>query len=285
MATIWKGAISFGLVNIPVKLHSAVRDDGISFRMLDREKNCPVKYERVCKNDGEEVPWERIVKGYEYEKGKFVILEDEDFEKAAIATSRAFEIQDFVEESEIDPRFFEKPYYLVPDSNGEKPYALLREAMRESGTVAIGTITLRQKQYLAGIKVVGEALVLDVMRFAAEVVPESDYRFPAADDIRPQELKMAKQLIASLTESFEPEKYKDDYQANLKKIIQAKLKGKKVNLKESAEPEPTGVIDLMSRLEESLKASGKKPAKPAARKSKATAKSTSASSGSRRKSA
>jgi DNA end-binding protein Ku len=283
MATIWKGAISFGLVNIPVKLHSAVRDSGISFRMLDREKNCPVKYERVCKNDGEEIPWERIVKGYEYEKGKFVILEDEDFEKAAIATSRAFEIQDFVEEAEIDPRYFEKPYYLVPDGGGEKPYALLREAMRESGTVAIGTITLRQKQYLAGIKVVGEALVLDVMRFAAEVVPESDYRFPAADDIRPQELKMAKQLIDSLTETFEPEKYRDDYQANLKKIIQAKLKGKKVNLKESAEPEATGVIDLMSRLEESLKASGKKGTRSGGtRKPRSGSKSAASASGKRK---
>jgi len=285
MATIWKGAISFGLVNIPVKLHSAVRDSGISFRMLDRDNNCPVKYERVCRNDGEEIPWERIVKGYEYEKGKFVIMEDEDFEKAAIATSRAFEIQDFVEESEIDPRYFEKPYYLVPDGGGEKPYALLREAMRESGTVAIGTITLRQKQYLAGIKVVGEALVLDVMRFAAEVVPESDYRFPVAEDIRPQELKMAKQLIDSLKETFEPEKYRDDYQANLKKIIQAKLKGKKVNLKESAEPEATGVIDLMSRLEESLKASGKKPARSTGTRKSRSGTKGAASTSSKRKSA
>jgi len=260
-ATIWKGAISFGLVNIPVKLHSAVRENQISFRMLDREGLCPVKYERVCKNDGEEIPWERIVKGYEYEKGKYVVLEDEDFEKAAVATTRAFEIQDFVKEEEIDPRYFEKPYYLVPDGGGDKPYALLREAMRDTGTVAIGTLTLRQKQYLAGIKVVGDALVLDLMRFASEVIDEGDFRFPSADGIRPQEVKMAKQLIANLTEEFDPAKYKDEYQANLRKIIQAKLKGKKVDLKESAEPEPTGVIDLMARLEESLKAGGKKPAR------------------------
>jgi DNA end-binding protein Ku len=280
-ATIWKGAISFGLVNIPVKLHSAVREDQISFRMLDREGLCPVKYERVCKNNNKEIPWERIVKGYEYEKGKFVILEDEDFKRAAVATSKAFEIQDFVKEEDIDPRYFEKPYYLVPDKGGEKPYALLRESMRDTGTVAIGRITLRQKQYLAGIKVVGEALVLDVMRFAAEVVEESDFRFPSAEDIRPQEVKMAKQLIANLTEEFDPAKYKDDYQANLRKIIQAKLKGKKINLKEAADPEPTGVIDLMARLEESLKAGTKKPARKTAAKKTAGGKA----SASKRKSA
>jgi DNA end-binding protein Ku len=265
-STIWKGAISFGLVNIPVKLHSAVRENQIGFRMLDREGLCPVKYERVCKNNGKEIPWDRIVKGYEYEKGKYVVLEDEDFKKAAVATSKAFEIQDFVKEEQIDPRYFEKPYYLVPDKGGDKPYALLRESMRESGTVAVGTITLRQKQYLAGIKVVGEALVLDLMRFATEVVDESDFRFPSGDDVRPQEVKMAKQLIANLTEEFDPSKYKDDYQANLNKIIQAKLKGKKVNLKEAAEPEATGVIDLMARLEQSLKTGAKKPARKTAKK-------------------
>jgi DNA end-binding protein Ku len=262
-ATIWKGAISFGLVNIPVKLHSAVREDQIRFRLLDKEKLCPVKYQRVCTNNGQEIPWERIVKGYEYEKGRYVVLEDEDFEKAAVATSKAFEIQSFVKEEEIDPRYFEKPYYLVPDRGGAKAYALLREAMRETSTVAIGTLTLRQKQYLAGIKVVGDGLVLDLMRFASEVVAEDEFRFPQQEDLRPQEVKMAKQLVENLTEEFRPENFKDEYQANLRKIIQAKLKGKKVDLKEAAEPEPTGVIDLMARLEESLKAGGKKPKKTA----------------------
>lgn len=279
-STIWKGSINFGLVNIPVGLHSAVREQGISFKLLREKDHCPLGYERVCKDKkGEPVPWDQVAKGYEYEKGKFVVLGDEDFKKAALATSRTFDIQDFVRGDEIDPRYFEKPYYLVPTGQGGKAYALLREAMRETGTVGIGTITLRQKQYLAGVKVVGDALVLDLMRFANEVVDESEFQFPDAEGIRPQELKMARQLVGSLTGDFEPEKYRDEYQANLLRIINAKLKGKKVNLKESAEPEPTGVIDLMERLQKSLE---KKGGKPAAAKKKTAAAAKKAA---RRKSA
>ncbi|HEX2191379.1 MAG TPA: Ku protein [Longimicrobiaceae bacterium] len=256
-STIWKGSISFGLVNIPVGLHSAVREQGISFKLLREKDHCPLGYERVCKDKkGQPVPWDQVVKGYEYEKGKFVVLSDEDFKKAALATSRTFDIQDFVREDEIDPRYFEKPYYLVPTGQGGRAYALLREAMRETGTVGIGTITLRQKQYLAGVKVVGDALVLDLMRFAAEVLDQSEFQFPDAEGIRPQELKMAQQLVGSLTSEFQPERYRDEYQANLLRIINAKLKGRKVNLKEAAEPEPTGVIDLMERLQKSLERKG-----------------------------
>ncbi|MEW5930043.1 MAG: Ku protein [Gemmatimonadota bacterium] len=269
-STIWKGSINFGLVNIPVGLHSAVRDEGISFKLLREKDHCPLGYERVCKDKkGEPVPWDQVVKGYEYEKGKFVVLSDEDFKKAALATSKTFDIQDFVREDEIDPRYFEKPYYLVPTGQGGKAYALLREAMRETGTVGIGTITLRQKQYLAGVKVVGQALVLDLMRFAGEVVSQEDFAFPGDEGIRPQELKMAEQLVTSLTGEFEPAKYKDEYHANLQRIINAKLKGKKVNLKEAADPEPTGVIDLMERLQKSLE--GKGSGKQAGAKKKAAA--------------
>lgn len=269
-STIWKGSINFGLVNIPVGLHSAVREEGISFKLLREKDHCPLGYERVCKDKkGEPVPWDQVVKGFEYEKGKFVVLSDDDFKKAALATSKTFDIQDFVREDEIDPRYFEKPYYLVPTGQGGKAYALLREAMRETGTVGIGTITLRQKQYLAGVKVVGQALVLDLMRFASEVVGQDEFAFPGEEGIRPQELKMAEQLVTSLTGEFEPAKYKDEYHANLQRIINAKLKGKKVNLKEAAEPEPTGVIDLMERLQKSLEKKG--GAKPAAAKKKAAA--------------
>ena len=254
MASIWTGAIAFGLVNIPVRVETAVRSHDIGFKLLaPKGKNdfCPIKYERVCKDNGKEVPWDDIVKGFEYEKERFVVLTDADFEKAALATNKTFEIQDFAPEGDVDPRYFEKPYYLVPQKGGERAYALLRDAMKSTGTLGIGTITLRKKQYLASIKPIDDAIVLDLMRFADEVLDGSDYRFPGAD-YRPQELQMAEQLVANLTEDFKPEKYKDQYRDNLEKIIAAKMKGKRVTLRESEEPEMTGVIDLMDRLKESL---------------------------------
>src|SRR6476619_668732 len=191
MAAIWKGSLTFGLVNIPVELRSAVRADHISFRLLHKEDLSPVKYERVCQADGDPVPWDEIVKGYEYEKGKFVVMSDEDFKAAAIEGSKSIDIIDFVKEEEIDPRFFETPYYLVPAKNAEKSYALLREAIRSTGAVGIGKIIIRQTQHLAGIKVVGEALVLEIMRFANELVDADEFNFPSRDSVRPQELQMA----------------------------------------------------------------------------------------------
>ena len=280
MASIWTGAIAFGLVNIPVRVEPAVRSHDLSFKLLapkGKDDYCPVKYERVCKEDGKEVPWDDIVKGFEYEKERFVVLADADFEKAALATNKTFEIQDFAPEAEVDPRYFEKPYYLVPQKGGERAYALLRDAMKNTATLGIGTITLRQKQYLASIKAIGDAIVLDLMRFADEVLDADEFRFPGAN-YRPQELKMAEQLIGSLTEEFEPDKYKDEYRANLEKIIAAKMKGKKVTLKEAAEPEMTGVIDLMDRLKESLEGKPKKT-------SSASKKKKASSSSAKRKSA
>src|SRR5512140_2853717 len=160
MAAIWKGSVSFGLVNIPVELRTAVRADHISFRLLHKEDMSPVKYERVCATEGEPVPWNEIVKGYEYEKGKFVVMTDEDFKTAAIEGSKTIDILDFVKEEEIDPRYFETPYYLVPAKGADKSYALLREAIRSTGSVGIGKIIMRQHQHLAAIKVIGNALVL-----------------------------------------------------------------------------------------------------------------------------
>ena len=260
MATIWKGSLTFGLVNIPVQLQPAVRADHISFRLLHEEDLSPVKYERVCQADGEPVPWNEIVKGYEYAKGKFVVLSDEDFKAAALESSKTIDILDFVQESEIDPRFFETPYFLVPVKGGEKAYALLREAIRTAKAVGIGKIILRQTQHLAGVKVVGEALVLELMRFANELVDASAYTFPDASIVRPQELTMAEQLVANLAEPFEPEKYTDDYRANLMKVIRAKMKGQKVELEAPEEESAdTKVLDLMARLQASLEQG--KPAK------------------------
>ncbi len=264
MATIWKGAITFGLVNIPVELRPAVRTDRLSFRMLHGEDMAPVKYERVCSADGEPVPWSEIVKGYEYAKGKFVVMTPEDFEQAKLEKSKTIDILDFAKDDEIDPRFFDTPYYLLPTKGGEKAYALLREAVRRCGTVGIGKIIVREKQHLAAIKVVGEALVLETMRFADELIDVKELSFPSSDIVRPQELEMAEQLVSNLAEPFDPSKYTDDYRSNLMRIIKAKMKGKKVKLEEADEgPADPKVIDLMSRLRESLeqgrgKASGAK---------------------------
>jgi len=262
MAAIWKGSLTFGLVNIPVELKTAVRADHISFRLLHKDDLSPVKYERVCQAEGEPVPWNEIVKGYEYEKGKFVVLTDEDFKTAALEQSKTIDILDFVKEEEIDPRYFETPYYLVPSKGGEKPYALLREAIRQTGSVGIGKIIMRQTQHLVGVKVVGEALVLEIMRFANELVDSKEFNFPSRAAVRPQELQMAEQLVGNLAEPFDPTRYTDEYRANLMKIIKAKMKGKKVKLEEpEGEAPDSDVLDLMSRLRASLdEGSGKKGA-------------------------
>src|SRR5688572_28034576 len=209
MASIWKGSITFGLVNIPVQMQTAVRADHISFRLLHSEDLSPVKYERVGQADGEPVPWNEIVKGYEYTKGQYVVLTDEDFKAAALESSRTIDIIDFVDDKEIDPRFFETPYYLVPGKGGEKAYALLREAIRKSNAIGIGKIIIRQSQHLAGVRVVGDALVLEIMRFANELIDISEFSFPSGEAVRPQELKMATQLVENLAEPFDPEKYTD----------------------------------------------------------------------------
>jgi DNA end-binding protein Ku len=269
MAAAWKGTISFGLVSIPVELRTAVQSDHVSFKMLHAEDLAPVRYERVCAKDGEPVPWGEIVKGYEYAKGKYVILSDEDFRAAALASSKTIDVLDFVRAEEIDPRFFDTPYYVVPAKGGEKGYALLREAMRTTGSVGVGTLTMHQRQHLAAIKTIGDAMMLETMRFANELVDSSALSFPSSELVRPQELKMAEQLVANLAEPFEPEKYTDEYRANLMKIIRAKMKGQKIEVAPSEEPESTTVIDLMSRLQASLDQSGgKKGRKSRSRRSR-----------------
>lgn len=273
---IWTGALTFGLVNIPVKLHSAVQSrERISFRLLHKEDLSPIRYERVCQKEGEAVDWKDIVKGYEYSKGKFVVLTDEDFKAAAIESTKAIEIIDFVASDAIDPRYFETPYYLLPSKGGEKPYALLREAIKNTGTVGIGKLTMRSNSHhLAGVKAVGEALILEIMRFADELVDESEYSFPSETGVRPQELKMAEQLVQNLSEPFDPTKYTDDYHENLMKIIKARMKGKKIEVTEPEERESTQVVDLMARLQESLemgkRGAGHKAAKKAAHASHAS---------------
>ena len=262
MATIWKGAITFGLVNIPVELRPAVRSGGdtVSFRQLHKEDNSPIHLDRVCDAEGVVVPWGDIVKGYEYAKGKFIVITDEEIKSATVATAKTLEILDFVKSDEIDPRYFDTPYFCVPQKGAERAYALLREAVRKTDMVGIGKFSLRQKEQLASIKAMGDALVLEVMRFATELVNPSEVTFPASDGVKPAELKMAEALIESLTQPFEPAKYHDTYHENIMAIIKAKLKGEHIDTEEATEPTGTDVLDLMAKLQESLKQGGKRKA-------------------------
>ena len=258
---LWKGSISFGLVNIPIELHTAVRNHRPRFRMLHAKDRSPVRFERVCIRDGHPVAWEDLVKGYEYAKGRFVVMTKEDFQAAAVEKTRTVDIIDFVRADEIDDRFFETPYYLVPAKSGERAYALLREAIRESERVGIAKFILRDAQHLAAVEVIGDALVLTVMRFADELVDIAGFTFPAAGSMRKNELEMAKALVNNLAAEWDPEKYTDQYRENLLRIIQGKVKGKEVELEPVAERHEGKVVDLMERLRRSLEQSGQAGAK------------------------
>jgi DNA end-binding protein Ku len=283
---LWKGSIAFGLVNIPVELHTAVRDSRPRFRMLHAEDKSPVKFERVCAREGKPVAWDELVKGYEYEKGRFVILTKEDFKAAALEKSRTVDIRNFVKGEEIDDRFFETSYYLTPAKGGERSYALLREAIRETELVGVATIVLRDAQHLAALEVKGNAMVLTMMRYAEELVDVGEHRFPPAKDIRKPELQMARTLVEQLADKWDPAQYTDEYRANLMKIIKAKMKGKKPALEAAPEPQHTEVVDLMERLRQSLQGAGAGRS-GAARRTKAAAgkKKKAAATGKRKRAA
>jgi DNA end-binding protein Ku len=266
--SIWKGSLAFGLVNIPVELYSAVRDHRPKFRLLHAKDEAPVRYERVCQTEGKPVAWDDLVKGYEYEKGQFVVLSKDDFKTAALEKTKTIDILDFVDTDEIDERYFETPYYIQPGKGADRSYALLREAIRESGKMGIAKMILREAQHLAAVEVIGEAMVLTMMRFADELADLSDFRFPKAAGIRPQELKMALQLIDNLAAKWDPEKYTDEYRDNLLKIIQGKLKGRRPKLQARETAQTADVVDLMARLRASLE--GKAEKEPAAKGRKKT---------------
>jgi DNA end-binding protein Ku len=271
---LWKGSLSFGLVNIPVELHTAVRDSRPHFRMLHAKDKSPVKYERVCIRDGQPVAWGDLVKGYEYQKGHFVVLTKEDFKAAAVEKTRTVDIIDFVKAEEIDDRFFETPYYVVPAKGGERAYALLREAIRESGRTGIAKFILRDAQHLAAVEVIQQAIVLSVLRFAEELVDVSRFDFPAEKDVRKAELDMAKALVNSLAGPWDPSKYTDQYRDNLMRIIKGKAKGRSAKLKPDEEPRHAEVVDLMERLRRSLARSGATPGSPRAGTSTRAARKT-----------
>jgi DNA end-binding protein Ku len=268
---IWKGSISFGLVTIPVELHTAVRDHRPKFRMLHARDKSPVRYERVCLREGKPVAWEDLVKGYEYEKGHFIVLTKEDLKAAALQKDKAIDILDFVKTDEIDDRYFETPYYLTPGRGGEHAYALLREALKESDRVGVAKIIIREAQHLAALEVIDDALVLTMLRYEDELVDTSPLSFPSSEKVRKAELDMAKMLVNNLAAEWDPSKYTDEYRDNLMKLIKARMKGERPKLVAAEEPRQAEVVDLMERLRQSLETrhASSRPARPSKAKRKA----------------
>jgi DNA end-binding protein Ku len=252
MRAIWTGAISFGLVNIPIRLYSATEERGLHFDMLHKKDLSPIRYARVCRLDGREIPYEDIVKGYEYQNGDYVVLVDEDFKKANIRKTKTIDIEEFVSEEEIDPLYFTKPYYLEPDKGAEKAYAVLREALHKSKKVGIAKFVLRNREHLAAIKAQGDLIVLNQMRFQEEIREPDELNLPDKKTARGKEIDMALQLIDQLSEPFKPEQFRDEYTQELKKVIEQRAKGKIPKAKGKA-PQPTKVPDLLNVLRKSLK--------------------------------
>jgi DNA end-binding protein Ku len=269
---MWNGSISFGLVTIPVALYPATRREELTFKLLRKSDQSPVNYKRVAETDGKEVKWDDIVKGYEYEKGKFVILKEEDFKRVDLeAAAQTIDIMDFVAVDQINPMYFRKPYFLEPQKGGDKAYALLREALRDSGKLGIAKVVIRTREHLAGVKAQGDAIILEIMHFGDELVDANELKFPQAKQARPREVEMAKKLIDGMTTDWKPDKYRDEYKTQLMAMIEEKVKhpDKKHKMPKSAK-RPSNIIDLMSVLQESL--AGTKVTKSSSPKAKSKPK-------------
>ncbi len=274
--SMWKGAISFGLVTIPVAVYPATEEKTLKFNQLHDEDMGRIRYKRMCEKDGEIVDFDHIVKGYEYDKDRYVVLTDEDFDKVPVESSRAIDIQQFVDLEEIDPMMYKKSYYLIPEETGAKAYALLREAMKQDERVGIAKVSFRDKEHLAALRFKEDAFVLETM-FWPDEIRQAEFDGVNVDQkVRGQELEMARQLIDSLTAERSPQEFTDEYREGLLRIVEAKINGEEI---EVVEPEPTArVVDLMEALKASVAATKKQVSdepssrqKPAARK-KSTAK-------------
>lgn len=280
MRPIWKGSISFGLVSIPISLVNASRQEDLKFRLLRGTDMSPVNYKRVAELDGKEVPWDQIVKGYEYEKGKFIVLKDEDFRRVDLEATDTIDIVDFVDLAEINPVFFYRPYYVEALKGGGPAYKLLREVLAQTNRVGIAKVVIRTRQHLAALKANGDLLVLDLMRFKDELVDVEEVKKPEGKELGSREIKMATTLVDQMTEAWNPERYADDYRSALMKLIDAKIKsgGKEIPQKDKAKP-ATNVVDLLEVLRESLEGPGaakaraksKARTRPAARRKTAKA--------------
>lgn len=264
---IWNGAISFGLVTVPVAVHTAVRERRPRFRLLHAADKSPIRYERVCVRDGKPVEWSDIVKGYEYTKGRFVVLTREDFEAATVGRKGAIGILDFVPRDRMDDRYFEKPYHLVPTGPGTRAYQVLREAMQKTGLVAIATVVLRQAPHLCCVHPIGEVLELSLLRYADELVETAELDLPAREKLPQTEVDLAVRLIRELKADWDPARYTDEYRERLETAIEERAREGRVHTRPAELEAPSNVIDLMERLQQSLAgaAKGRRPAAAASR--------------------
>lgn len=260
MRPIWKGSISFGLVTIPVSVFSATSStEEISFKMLRKGDLSPIRYKRVAEADGKEVPWDDIVKGYEYEKDKYVVFTDKDFDAIELTSTDTIAIQDFVELDQINPIYFHTPYYLEPMKGGGGAYALLRDVLANTGKVGVAKVAMRNREHLAAVKANGELLVMELMHFAHEIAPADAIKVPTDKKLGAREKEMAKTLVDQMTSDWEPERYKDEYAAAVMKLVDEKVKagGKEIPTHKKHAPAATNVVDLVKVLQESLAATGK----------------------------
>ena len=250
--TIWKGAISFGLVTIPIRVYTATDEKSLKFNQLHEKDQGRIKYKRVCSVDGEEVPYDEIVKGFEYEKDHYVVLTDDELDRG-IRSSRAIDILKFVPEDEIDAIYWKNPYYLVPEQTGAKAYALLRKALGEEGYVALAKVSFRDKEHLATLRLRGNVFVLETMYWPDEIRPADFEELEIDEDVRPQELKMARSLIENMTDHFDPDEFHDEYREKLEEVVDAKIQGREIAVVE--ETGTATVVDLMEALKASVEAS------------------------------
>jgi DNA end-binding protein Ku len=251
MRPTWKGSISFGLVYIPISVYPATREEKLSFRQLRKTDLSPIKYKKVAEADMKEVPADQIVKGFEYEKGRYIILSDEDFEKVRIESTHSIDITDFVDLEDVDPKFFYKPYFLEAQKGGEKAYALLHKALSGTGKIGIAKVVIANREYLAAVKPDGLFLVLELMHFASEVLKPEELNRPKTE-LNDKELKMANALIESMSSDWQPEKYRDEYRDAVMEIIETKAKNKQLPPAPVAAPRSTNVVDLVKVLQESI---------------------------------
>ncbi|HET8669464.1 MAG TPA: Ku protein [Candidatus Saccharimonadales bacterium] len=254
MRAIWNGSISFGLVNIPVRMYSAANPrEGIDLDMLHKDDHAPIRYARICRKDGEEIPWNDVVKGYEYQDGDYVVLTKKELESIDAEKTQTIDIVQFVDQEDIDIRYFEKPYYLEPVKGGDKAYALLRAALQKSGKLALAKFVLHEREHVAAVKPVGRALVLNQMRFPTDLREPGELHFPTDKEVTAKETEMALKLIQQETKPFIAEDLHDTYTEELEEMIKAKTKGKRPAKTSKKAPSDTSAKDIMSALKASLK--------------------------------
>ena len=267
--TIWKGAISFGLVTIPIRMYTATEEKSFKFNQLHEKDGGRIKLKRTCSVCGEEVTWDELTKGYEYEKDHYVVLSEEEIERG-VQSSRTIDILKFVPADEIDAIYWKNPYYIVPEQTGAKAYALLRKALADENYVAVAKVAFRDKEHLATLRLRGDTFVLETMYWPDEIRPAEFDEVQIDDEVRPQELKMARSLIENMTDHFDPDEFHDTYRERLEEVVQAKIEGKEIAVVEDAGT--ATVVDLMEALKASVEQTSGKPEKPAPAKKKAAAK-------------